>query len=174
MTPVRDSKHPLNLFHRHNLEDKEVLRRKYSWHGIVWTSSTKERWQFEITITEHYHLNTVQRPLSGCTCIDITHKVNLHTCVYATQETAHFRVQTENFSNCNTHNGSHDVWETKQTIRLTFFILTRWLYRNTLHRRMISSHSSTTYCIYYSLRITWRTRSVQQIAQSMCLVQLIP
>lgn len=39
---------------------------------------------------------------------------------------------------------------------------------------MISSHSSTTYGIYSPLRITWRTRSVQQIAQSMCLVQLIP
>jgi len=80
-----------------------------------------------ITNTEHCHSNTVHRVLRGCTGIDITHKVNLHACVYATQETAHFRVPAENFSNCNTHNRSHDVWDTTQTIHLTFFLFTTWL-----------------------------------------------
>jgi hypothetical protein len=83
-------------------------------------------------------------------------------------------VAAENFSNCNTHNRSHDVWETKQTVHLTLFLLTTWLYLSKWHRRMISSLSSTTHCICSSLHITRQTRSVQQIAQFTCLVQLIP
>jgi hypothetical protein len=68
----------------------------------------------------------------------------------------------------------HDVWETQQTVHLTFFLLTTWLYLNKWHSRVINSLSSTTYCICSSLLITWRTRSVEQTAQFTCLVQLIP
>jgi hypothetical protein len=76
----------------------------------------------EITNTEHYHSYTAHL-LRGCTSIAITYNVNLR--VYATQETAHFRVPAENFSNSNTHNRSHDVWKTLQTVHSSFFLLTR-------------------------------------------------
>jgi len=176
MTPVRDPSRLLNLFHRHNLQNtKQILAENTADTGLFLNAFyTRNVWQFEITNTEHYHSHTAHRLLRGCTGIATTHKVNLHSCVYTTQEIAHFRVAAENFSNCNTHNRSHDVWEMKQTVHLTLFLLTTWLYLNKWHGRMISSLSSTTYCICSPLRITWRTRSVQQIAQFTCLVQLIP
>jgi hypothetical protein len=127
MTPVRDPSRQLNLFHRHNLPNtKQILEGNTANTGLCLNSIyTGKIWQFQITNTEHYHSYTAHRLLRGCNSIATTHEVNLH--VYATQ-TAHFRVPAEHFSNCNTHNRSHDVWETKQTIHLIFFLLSTWLY----------------------------------------------